>query len=190
MSIKEIVPTNLDLQAEEAVKKVSELNFAFLEIQMPRTKFALTHFVVGQHDTPEQQYLQCVLELQIKYDNIRRAQLNKKKVLIKISKLEQENTEESLIDAELMRIDLEEQDRALLGALREFKVLYDIYESSPKYTREQIDAAQPEYWRRRLNRQAQQEQSTTGNIGTGNMEALRQIKQNPSLLDQAPNKLH
>lgn len=186
MSFNPIVPVNIDEQASEAVKKVAELESAFLEIQMPRTEYAIKHFVVGQHDTSEQQYLQCVLEMQIKYDNIRRAQLNKKKVLLKIANLEKENTEESLIDAELAKIDLQEQDRALLGALREFKVLYDIYEASPKYTREQIDQGQPEYWRRRLTRQAEQEQGATGRIGAGNLEAIRQMTQPVALLDAAP----
>jgi hypothetical protein len=182
MSFNPIVPVNIDEQASEAVKRVAELESAFLEIQMPRTEYAIKHFVVGQHDTSEQQYLQCVLEMQIKYDNIRRAQLNKKKVLLKIANLEKENTEESLIDAELAKIDLQEQDRALLGALREFKVLYDIYEASPKYTREQIDQGQPEYWRRRLTRQAEQEQGATGRIGAGNLEAIRQMTQPVALL--------
>ena len=37
---------------------------ALAEIQKPRTRFQLEHFVVGQHDTDAQQYKQVLLELQ------------------------------------------------------------------------------------------------------------------------------
>jgi len=52
---------------------VAELEGAFREIQQPRSPFVLQHFVLGAHDTEPRQYAQCVLELQIKYDAIRRA---------------------------------------------------------------------------------------------------------------------
>jgi hypothetical protein len=64
----------------------------------------------------------------------------------------------------------------VLGALREFESLYKIWQSFPKkYTRQEIDAAQPDYWKLRLERQAQQDLQATGRIGVGNSEALRQI---------------
>ena len=98
---KELVPVDLDVRIKEMV---SEMESAFLEIQQPRTDYALRHFVVNQHDTKEQQYAQCVLELQIKYDNIRRALLGKKKVEIEIRNLEKSATEVDLIDAEIKKI--------------------------------------------------------------------------------------
>ena len=129
-----------------------------MEIQQARPDYALEHFVVGQHDTEPQQYAQCVLELQVKYDNIRRALLAKKKIDIEIRQLETKGDELSLIDAEMKRIDLEEQDRAMLGAWREFQALYRIWKSfEHKYTREELNNAQEEYWIKRLTRQANQE---------------------------------
>lgn len=166
----------IDDRIENAMKAIKEMEDSFLEIQQPRTAFVLEKFVVGQHDTLEMQFSQCVLELQIKYDNLRRAKLNKRKIEIKIRESEEKNTELDQIEADLMRIDLEEQDRAVLGALREFESLYKIYQSFPKkYTRQEIDHAQEQYWRLRLARQAQQDMQATGRIGVGNSEALRQI---------------
>ena len=169
----------LEERIENAINVIKEMENAFLEIQQPRSAFVLEKFVVGQHDTLETQYSQCVLELQVKYDNIRRAKLNKKKLQIKIDEYIKKGSEIDLIESELLKIDLEEQDRAMLGALREFEALYSIWQSFPKkYTREELDANQPEYWQRRLTRQAQQDIQSGGRIGVGNQEAIRQLSSN------------
>jgi hypothetical protein len=161
---------------DNVMKVIKDMEDAFLEIQQPRTAYVLEKFVVGQHDTIETQYAQCVLEMQIKYDNLRRAKLGKRKIEIKIKDFEDKGTELDQIEADLLRIDLEEQDRAVLGALREFEGLYKIWQSFPKkFTRAELDAGQEQYWKLRLARQAQQDLQATGRIGVGNNEALRQI---------------
>ena len=167
---------------------VAELKDAFMEIQQPRPPFVLEHFVIGQHDTEPQQYAQCVVELQIKYDNIRRAQLNRQKLELEIAELESRaeeadtdnQAERYRIDAKLKGIDVEEQDRAFVGALREFECLYGMWKSFGKtYTRQELNEAQPEYWTKRLSRQAQQDLLATGRVGQGNQEALKQIGRAP-----------
>lgn len=168
--------TKIDERVNEAVKAIEELEESFLAIQMPRTSYVIEKFVVGQHDTIEMQFSQCVLEIQIKVANLKRAKLGKRKIEIQIKELEDKGTEIDQIDADLKRIDLQEQDFAVLGALRELETLYKIYQSFPKkYTREEIDNAQENYWKLRLERQAQQDLQATGRIGVGNSEALRQI---------------
>ncbi len=171
--MKELV--SMEDRIDNIIKLIKDMENAFDEIQQPRSEYVLQNFVVGQHDTLETQYSQCVLEMMVKYDNIRRAKLNKKKLLIKISEYESKNTELDQIEADLLKIDLEEQERAMLGALREFESLYKIWQSFPKkYTREELDANQPYYWAKRLQRQAYQDMQATGRIGVGNHEALRQ----------------
>jgi hypothetical protein len=158
---------------------------AFEEIQMARSPYILEHFVVGQHDTTEQRYAQCVLELQIKYDNIRRAILCREKLKIEQSRLERESvsltelgkTEEARekeLDAQVKGIDVEEQDRAMLGALREFQALHAIFKTFPKkYTRADLDNGQVDYWQKRLTRQANLDLQAHGRIQVGNADALR-----------------
>ena len=166
----------IDERVNKAIDIVKEMEESFLAIQMPRSAYTIEKFVVGQHDTVEMQFCQCVLELQIKYDNLRRAKLGRRRIEIQIKELEDKGTEIDLIDADLKRIDQEQQDFAVLGALREFEALYKIYQSFPKkYTRKEIDDAQENYWKLRLDRQAQQDLQATGRIGIGNSEALRQI---------------
>lgn len=166
---------NMDDRIDNIIRLIKDMEKAFDEIQQPRSEYVLQNFVVGQHDTLETQYSQCVLEMMVKYDNIRRAKLNKRKLTIKINEYEAKNTELDQIEADLLKIDLEEQDRAMLGALREFESLYKIWQSFPKkYTREDLDENQPIYWSKRLQRQAYQDMQATGRIGVGNHEALRQ----------------
>jgi hypothetical protein len=168
--------TTIDERVTEAVKAIEELEESFLAIQMPRSAYTIEKFVVGQHDTVEMQFCQCVLEIQIKVANLKRAKLGKRKIEIQIKELEDKGTEIDQIDADLKRIDLQEQNFAVLGAIRELEALYKIYQSFPKkYTRKEIDDAQENYWKLRLDRQAQQDLQATGRIGVGNSEALRQI---------------
>lgn len=155
-------------------ERKKELEDTFLEIQQPRSSYAIEHFVVGQHDTEPMQYYQCVLEMQIKYDTIRRALLGRKKIEIEIEELEKDSSPASIIDVELKKIDIEETDRAILGAIREFDILYRLWQGfSKKYSHEEIMRDQEEYWRRRLRRQAEQDIQASGRIGVGNQDALR-----------------
>jgi hypothetical protein len=163
-----------------------ELLEDFDAIQMARTPEVLKRFVVGAQamDHPAQGWAQCVLELQIKYDDIRRAKINSELIQIEIDELEKENTSKSLLNAKLKRIDLEAQDRAMLGAVREFQSLYAIYKNYDKrYSRDELNASQVEYWQNRLTRQAlQEQQSHQLGICPGNLEALREIDLSPLAL--------
>ncbi len=157
---------------------IAEMQGAFDEIQQPRSDYVLQNFVVNEKDTDPMRYAQCVLELQIKYDVIRQAKLHRRKLEIEIAEFEALGTETSQIDADLKRIDIEIQDRALLGASREFEALYSIWKSFPhQYTHSELNDAQEEYWNKRLTRQANQDLFASGRVSIGNIDALRQIGQ-------------
>ena len=155
-----------------------ELLDDFDAIQMARTPEVLRRFVVGAQaiDHPAQGWAQTVLELQIKYDDIRRARINAELIQLDIDELESDGTEKSRLNARLKHIDLEAQDRAMLGAVREFQSLYTIYKSfDRRYTRAELDDSQVDYWQNRLTRQAlQDQQSRHLGISAGNLEALRE----------------
>lgn len=170
----------IELRIEKVDSRIDELREAFGAIQQPRPDYVLEKFVVGQHDTEPQAYMQCVLEMQIKYDAIRRAKLTRQKLLLQIIDLEKDGNPIDYIDADLKRIDIEAQDRAMLGALREFETLYRIWKGfGHQYTRAELNEAQEEYWLRRLTRQANQDVQATGRVGVGNLEALQQVGLTP-----------
>ena len=170
----------MDYDLSEIEEQVASLKDAFQEIQQPRTDYEIEHFVVRQHDTEPRQWAQCVLELQIKHQNIRRAMLNAKKIKIEIDDLIEKGDPKSMIKAELKKIDLEDQDYAMLGAIREFRALYCIFKSFKKqYTREELNASEVEYWDKRLTRQANLDMLAQGRVGQGNADALRMIGKAP-----------
>ena len=155
-----------------------ELADAFKAIQQPRTDFQIEHFVVGQHVTEVRRWHQCVLELQIKFQNFRRGKLSEEKLLSKIKKKEAAG---KIRRAEELRIDLEDLQLAMLGAVNELKCLWAIYKSFPRaFTREEINAAEAEYWQKRLTMQARHDLESDGRIAIGNRDALRMAGIDPA----------
>ena len=148
---------------------------AFKEIQQPRSNYQIERFVVGEKDTPIAAYCQCVLEMQIKHQVIRRAVIGKRKLEIEIDRLRASGDEIDDLTAQEKEIDIEATDHAMLGALREFACLYSIFRSfNHVFTHQEIQVDQTQYWHKRLIRQAQQDLQSSGRIGVGNMDALRQ----------------
>lgn len=166
----------------EIIEKIEALREDIDAIQQPRSDFALKHFVVGMHDTPGRQRMQAVLELQIKMFNIRRVQLEEKKLHIERRRqqgiVKGWNTfKRSLAEIEIERIDIDLADMNLarLGAIREAKCLLAILDNLPKYTYEQLQEEEVLYWQARLSRQALTDLKSMGTIGVGNAEAIMQM---------------
>lgn len=162
--------------------ELSELNSnhpiydALLEIQKPRSRFQLEKFVLGQHDTPEQQYKQALLEIQNLIFNIKVTSLTLKKVNIEIQDLKDKGDEISLIEAEIKALEAEQTNLALLGAKRELADLLEIWEAFPhKYTHEELEDSQSIYWDKRLKRQSILEAVGGTANQASHLDALRQI---------------
>jgi len=125
----------------------------FAEVHQPRSRFQLENFVIGQHDTNEMQYYQCVTEIQALYYTIKQVSLELKKTQIEIDKLRATGDEVDEIDAQIKELGIEQTQVVGVGAFRELETLLEIMQSYPAYTREEIEAGQKEYWVLRLNRQ-------------------------------------
>lgn len=148
----------------DQIKK--ELLEAFSEIQGPRTFYQLDKIVVGAKFTPEHQYLQATLELQISYDNLRLAKFKQRQKAAKIDDLRAQISE--------LEVEQEQTERAMLGAQREFASLLAIWERYPtKFTRSQIEEAAPREYQKRFASQSMQDLASHGTISVGNQDALR-----------------
>jgi len=160
---------------------------AFNEIQQPRTPYVLEDLVVNTKFTDEQRYAQCVLELSIAYDNLRLARIDAEMKEIEIEELTWSDRKDQL-EKEKKQIELEQLNRARLGAWREFSYLFELWQKFDKqYTREELNAAQPLEYEMRLKTQALHDmQSKRLGISPWNLEWLRQIKLNPD--NMLPNK--
>jgi hypothetical protein len=152
-----------------------EIDKAIAEVQQPRSRFQLERFVLGQHATPEMQYYQTVIELQDMIYKYKLAQLNVKKSEIKIAKLRQTGDELDELKAQEIELGLVQSRFTMLGAERELKHLMEIFESfSHKYTREEIEAAQPNYWQARLTNNAKAMLMGGQSVNASHIEAMEQ----------------
>ena len=152
---------------------------AIAEIQQPRSRFQLIHFVIGQHDTPEMRFYQLCLELQDMGLKLRLADLGVRKAEIEIASLLETGDELDAIEAEEKQVGLEQTRIIMRGAEREIAILTDLFDESQKFTRDEIEHAQPEYWQKRLTRQTNL-QIMSGNVGWAQLDSMRQA----GLLDE------
>jgi hypothetical protein len=149
---------------------------AMAEIQQPRSPFQLEKFVINQHSTPEMQYSQCVTEIQALYYTIKAVTLDMKIQELKAERLLETGDEIDALEAQKIELGLEQTRLVGIGAFRELETLLDIFESFPKkYTRQEIDAAQPEYWSNRLHKQALLQELGGSQAGASHLDALTQI---------------
>ena len=152
---------------------------AITEVQQPRSRFQLIHFVLGQHDTPEMQFYQLCIELQDMGYKLRIAKLGIRKAEIEIARLWETGDELDAIEAEEKQVGLEQTRIIMGGAEREIAVLTDLFNESQKFTRDEIEHAQPEYWQKRLTRQTNL-QIMSGGVQWAQLDSMRQI----GLLDE------
>ena len=153
-----------------------DILLAMAEIQQSRSNFQIEKFVVNQHDTEEMRYMQTIIELQQLYYTIKTVSLEMKKTEIEINRLRETNDEIDELDAQIKELGLEQTRLVGIGAFRELDQLLSIYDSfEKKYTRAEIEAAQPEYWNKRLSRQATLEAIGGTQAQAAHLDSLRQI---------------
>ncbi len=151
-----------------------DIHDAIAEVQQPRSRYQLVHFVLGQHDTPEMQFYQLMIELQDMGYKLRMAELNVKKTEVEITRLLETGDELDAIEAEEKQVGLEQTQIVMKGAQREIAILEDIFNTCQHYTRDEIEHAQPEYWQARLTRQTNL-QMMSGNVQWAQLDSMRQI---------------
>jgi hypothetical protein len=148
---------------------------AIAEVQQPRSRFQLESFVIGQHPTPEMRYYQTLIELQDMIFKYKMAKLNLQKQELKISKLRKSGDEIDEIKAQEIELGLSQTKLAMIGAERELAYLLEIFNSFDKqYTREEIEAAQPEYWGKRLTGNARAMLMGGVSVNPAHIESMQQ----------------
>jgi hypothetical protein len=152
-----------------------EINKAIAEVQQPRSRFQLERFVLGQHATSEMRYYQTVLELQDAIYKYKLAVINVKKSELKIAKLRATGDELDELKAQEVELGLAQTSFAMVGAEREMKHLLEIFDTfTHKYTRDEIEAAQPDYWQARLITNAKAMMMGGSGVNPAHIEAMEQ----------------
>lgn len=152
-----------------------QINEAIAEVQQPRSRFQLERFVLGQHATEEMRYYQTVIELQDSIYKYKMALLGVKKAQIKIDRLRATGDELDELKAQEVELGLSQTQFAMLGAEREMKDLLAIFDTfQHKYTRAEIEAAQPDYWKARLTNNAKAMLMGGQSVNAAHIEAMEQ----------------
>jgi hypothetical protein len=152
-----------------------EIEKAIAEIQQPRSRFQLERFVLGQHATPEMQYFQTLIELQDLFYKHKLTVIQQKKAELKISKLRSSGDELDELKAQELELGLEQTKLAVIGVQREIAHLVEIWNSFDKrYTREEIEATQPDYWQARLTNNAKAMLMGGSGVNYAHIEAMEQ----------------
>jgi len=153
----------------------AEIQAAISEVQQPRSRFQLERFVTGSHPTPEMQYYQTCLELQDLIYKYQLAQINVKKAELKIKRLRETKDEMKELKAQEVELGLVQTNLAMVGAERELNDLVAIFNSfETKYTRAEIEAAQPDYWNARLTANAKAMLMGGTSVNAAHIEAMEQ----------------
>jgi uncharacterized coiled-coil protein SlyX len=154
---------------------LDEINKAIAEVQQPRSRFQLEAFVLGQHATDEMRYYQTVIELQDSIYKYKLAKIKVQRAEIKINKLRSMGKELDELKAQEIELGLAQTQFAMLGAEREMKHLIEIFNSfEQKYTREEIETAQPDYWQARLTNNAKAMLMGGQSVNAAHIEAMEQ----------------
>lgn len=152
-----------------------EILEAIAEVQQPRSTFQLERFVTGSHALPEMQYYQTCLELQDLIYKYELAKIGVKKAELKIKRLRETGDEMKELKAQETEIGLTQTRLAMIGAKRELESLVTIFDSFPnKFTRLEIEAAQPDYWKARLTGNAKAMLMGGTSVNAAHIEAMEQ----------------
>jgi hypothetical protein len=148
---------------------------AIAEVQQPRSRFQIEAFVLGQHATAEMKYYQTVIELQDSIYKYKLTQINVKKSELKIARLRSTKDDLDELKAQELELGLAQTQFAMLGAEREMKHLIEIWDTfEQKFTRAEIEAAQPDYWQARLTNNAKAMLMGGSSVNAAHIEAMEQ----------------
>lgn len=121
------------------------------------------------------QYYQTCIELQQMIYNYKLAQISIKKDEARIAKLRLTGNEIDELKAQERELGLAQTKFAIIGAEREIADLINIWKSfEHKYSREEIEIAQPDYWQARLTNNAKAMLMGGVGVNPAHLEAMEQ----------------
>lgn len=168
----------------EIVTKIEKALEEIDEFAQGRSNFALAHFVIGQHDMPGRQRRQVLAELQSLLYAIYDFCDKKEMAQIDLDEAEEQIATAEKFEIRRLRVKIRQLKREiwnidfqLRGREREAITLLHILENMPKYSYEEFEKEEAEYWYRRLTRQSIEYQIGSG----GNVSALLEMQTTPGV---------
>lgn len=140
-----------------------------------RSRFQLVHFVIGQHDTPQMQYRQILIEAQSLIYRLKSAEISIEILGIEKQQLEQSDDALDHLRAKQKDLDIWQMKLAVLAAQKELDDLGEIATQYPQYDYDDFEENQETYWKLRLQRQADLDRlSLEQGVSCGNLTSMLQ----------------
>ena len=173
------------------MKETMNIQTAIKEIQQSRSRYQLEKFVVGQHDSPEMQYYQLVIEANGTINSIKETELRIEKVKAEADELRETGKKSDSIEAQIKELSIPELETQLIGQRRELAFMQELFSQYENYTREDIELAQPEYWRNRLMRVGEMQMlARQGGVDWAHLQALYQADVLHEAITKMPTMSH
>ena len=173
------------------MKETMNIQTAIKEIQQSRSRYQIEKFVVGQHDSPEMQYYQLVIEANGTTNAIAETELRIQKLKAEADELRETGKKSDSIEAQIKELSIPEFETQLIGQRRELAFMEELFSQYENYTREDIERAQPEYWRQRLMRVGEMQMlARQGGVDWAQLEALYQANLLQDAIAEMPTMAH
>lgn len=147
------------MKYEKLSSALDDLHSRFEQIPLGNSDFQEEHFVIADALTPTRAYRQICLQLQANLNALREAYYEQKRTEVKLAQLRNEPSENEF-DYQLQQIDIEElcwklKDLQLRvkNINHSVKLLTGHLERFPRFTREQFEAGEREYYEIHLSNQ-------------------------------------
>jgi len=164
---------------------------AIKEIQQSRSRYQIEKFVVGQHDSPEMQYYQLCIEANVTANSIKETELRIEKIKAEADELRETGKKSDAIEAQIKELAVPELETQLIGQRRELAYMEELFSQYENYTREDIEQAQPEYWRNRLMRVGEMQMlARQGGVDWAHIQALYQADVLHEAMTKMPTLTH
>lgn len=152
-----------DLNSVDSI--LTEIDSAFYDIPFGNSAFQTRAFVIAAAITPERAYKTIGLQLSSLLSNIKNNLIGKQIAEIKLEQKKEKLNDPKLdkFDKQILELEILMEQSSLStvaklsnDSLNEFNVLYSEFKKLPKFTREQFESAELNYFTQSLSRQANQ----------------------------------
>lgn len=144
-------------------------------------------FNVNKHESLGRSYRQVLLEINQKLSALKLCRITRKKLDAEIAVLQNSlrwtvfKHKRTIIkcDIESKQLSLEGQEKMIVDCINELNYLWSEFEKMPKISREEFEAQEFEYWKKRFITDAQLQLAARGTVDEGTARSLLDIGLNP-----------
>lgn len=162
---------------EEKIKKIIKDSE---QIPFGNSAFQILNFI-SKDFSNERIYRKVLLQLTERYRGLQEARIRRKRLDIDLREIVNKKSKSSGFALERLKVDEEEklmgleyEDKLIKDALVEVELYIEIYEKLPKFSREEFEKSELEYWKDRLLSDAQMEM-LGGRVEKGTQDSLKRI---------------